>query len=70
MSPATWSAFRRVTRGLPETVVIEVNRRSWKVPRIYIALHSVHGGDLPELAGRYGWEELDPGEAQPDGLSL
>jgi hypothetical protein len=51
-----WAAFQRVTRGLPETVEVEVSGRKWLVPRLYMALHGIIAAQLPQLAERYGWE--------------
>jgi hypothetical protein len=50
-------AYEHVTAGLPSTVPISVGRRTWRVPRIYIAVHGLKAGDLPELARRYGFAE-------------
>lgn len=37
---------------------LEPDRRSWLVPRHYIALHGLQYAELPELAKRYGFEEV------------
>jgi hypothetical protein len=50
-------AYDNIAGGLPATVIISVNGRSWLVPRVYIAAHGLPAADLPELAARYGFEE-------------
>ncbi len=34
--------------------------RAFMVPRHFIALHGVKGSEIPALAARHGWEEVDP----------
>jgi hypothetical protein len=58
LQPVVAEAFQRVTAGLPETVVMTARGRSWKIPRTYIAVHGVRAWELPELADRYGFEEV------------
>lgn len=38
---------------------------TWKVPRHYIALHTIRAKDLPMLAYTYGWERIKPKSDDP-----
>jgi hypothetical protein len=60
MSEEAWAAFCSVTKGLPETILAEMDGQSWRVPRVYIAVHGLKGTVLPVLAERYGWERAEP----------
>jgi hypothetical protein len=41
-----------------ETIAVAVDRRLWKVPRHYIALHGLIAAELPKLAEKYGFKEV------------
>jgi hypothetical protein len=53
LSARTRVAYANVTRGLPPDVVITTPAGSWRVPRIYIAVHGLKAEELPALAARY-----------------
>jgi hypothetical protein len=57
LSAAVRASYENVTAGLPPAVPVTVGRRTWQVPRIYIAVHGLKAGELPELAERYGFAE-------------
>lgn len=42
------------------TVKVVVGGRAWQVPRHYIALHGIGGGNLADVAQELGFEEVKP----------
>jgi hypothetical protein len=58
-NPIARTMVEGVIAGLGPTVDVLVGERGWKVPRHYIALHGVHGRDLPALAEQHGWEKVE-----------
>jgi hypothetical protein len=55
LSARTRVAYDNVTMGLPADVMITVPEGSWRVPRIFLAVHGVKADELPALAERYGF---------------
>jgi hypothetical protein len=55
LSAATRAAYENATRGLPPDVLVSAPGGSWRVPRIFIAVHGLKAADLPALAERYGF---------------
>jgi hypothetical protein len=50
------AAYESATAGLSPLVAVRVpDVGCWLVPRIYIAVHGLKAGELPALAGRYGF---------------
>ena len=45
-------------RELGPTVRIQTRKGVWLVPRHYMALHGLKAAKLPELAQRYGFEQV------------
>lgn len=43
------------------TIEVRWQKRIWRVPRHYIALHGLYAADLPSLAEKYGFEEISGG---------
>lgn len=43
--------------GVPECVPVTNQDGTWRVPRIYIALHGLKSTQLAFLAQKYGWEQ-------------
>lgn len=37
---------------------LAVPARTWRVPRVWIAMHGLKARELPELAERHGWDEV------------
>jgi hypothetical protein len=62
ISRRVWDQFRAVTAGLPpdETVTV-AGSGSWKVPRVYVAVHGLKAVEVPALAERYGWPKIGNG---------
>jgi len=56
MAAQAAAAFRSVTAGLDLAVAVRTPDGCWLVPRLYIACHGLKAAELPELAGRYGFE--------------
>jgi len=57
MSDEAKLAFDRAAGGLPATVPVAVpGLGTYRVPRIYLACHTLAGADLPAVAERYGFE--------------
>lgn len=48
-----------MVRRLGETILISVSGRGWIVPRHYVALHGIKASELPVLARRYGFPEVE-----------
>jgi hypothetical protein len=46
-------AYANLTYGQPPDVAVTVPAGSWRVPRIYIAVHGLKAEELPALAARY-----------------
>lgn len=60
MSPESYAAYERITRGQPSTIEVKVDERSWLVPRLYIACHPLRAPELAQNAAYFGWEEVTP----------
>lgn len=59
--PARWrQAYATATGGKPPSVKLQIGGRAWMVPRIYIAVHGVKAAELPGLATRLGFAEVQP----------
>lgn len=61
LSGDAWEAWQRAAQASDEatpTRVLQVRDRSWKVPRIWVAVHGFPGVMTAALAARYGWEEV------------
>lgn len=56
LTAAVRPAYEAVTAGLADTITVTTPAGSWRVPRIYIAVHGLKAAELPGLAGRYGFE--------------
>lgn len=56
--PANEAIMCRMVDKFGEFQTVTVAGRSWRVARHFIALHGVIGYQLPELAMRYGFEEI------------
>ena len=55
--------MRMMVEQKGETITVTVGDRSWRVPRHFIALHGIDkGSELPELAAKYGFEEIAKGK--------
>lgn len=48
-------AYHDVVAGLPPVVPIMVPGGTWRVPRLWLAMHGLKAAELPSLAERYGW---------------
>lgn len=48
-NPVTGALVSRLVEELGEFVNVTVGKRTWRVQRHYIALHGIHGVDLPNL---------------------
>jgi len=53
-----WPVLIELVQSLGETVVITTPQGSWKVPRIFIAMHGIKERDLATLAQEHGWEKV------------
>jgi hypothetical protein len=53
-----WKLYDRLQEGQDPRMPVTIPAGSWRVPRIYIACHGLKAQDIPELAGRYGWESV------------
>lgn len=59
LAPGILAVYDQVTAGLDPSIKVQVaGIGSWSVPRVYLACHGVIGGELPELAERYGWPKV------------
>lgn len=63
LNPHNQRMVEEFVRDLGETLLISVGRRTWRVPRHYIALHGLKAVDLPVIATEYGFEEVEHGGA-------
>ncbi len=48
----------RIIRERGRDVMVASPSGTWRVPRIYIAVHGLKADELPELAERYGFEPV------------
>lgn len=65
-----WAYVVKQVADLGETVVVTVfGLGSWRVPRVYVAMHGLRGDQLPALASKYGWERVVDAEMGSDGSS-
>ncbi len=55
LSAATRAAYEDVTGRLSPDVLVSAPGGSWRVPRIFIAVHGLKAADLTALAERYGF---------------
>ena len=56
--PANYAKVAALVRELGSDLPVTVGRRTWMVPRHFIALHGLRAADLPELALIYGFTEV------------
>lgn len=54
---AAWDYCLKLAQQLGELVTVHVQRRAFRVPRVYIGMHGLRAEELPALAEKYGWEE-------------
>lgn len=52
-------------KKLGELILVSTGGKGYLIPRHYIALHGIRAQDLPELAKRYNFREVESG---PDEL--
>jgi hypothetical protein len=63
--PMIWSDEEKCMKSMPDEFVVGTidvtiaGHGTWRVPKIYIAVHGMVGRDVPNLAEQYGWERLD-----------
>lgn len=65
--PMIWSDEEQCMKSMPDefilgTIDVVITGRdggTWRVPKIYIAVHGVVGSDVPNHAKQYGWEKVD-----------
>ena len=61
MSDGAFMKLAAVTAGQPATIRVGApGVGMWLVPRVYIVCHGLKADELPELAGRYGFERAVP----------
>lgn len=64
-STDAWKAVRNLVEKLGALVTVTIGGvGSWKVPRVYIALHGLKAQDLPTLAQTYGWAPAEGEQPQ------
>jgi hypothetical protein len=59
-SPEAHEAVRQIIQTLGPNIPVRTRKGCWSVPRHYIALHGLSAQDLPTLAQRYNWPEIQP----------
>ena len=59
LTPVVARAYGELTAGLSPTVAVTTPDGTFRVPRIFIAVHGLKADELPALAARYGWERID-----------
>ena len=51
-----WERYARLAGRVPPAVKVQAPGGTFLVPRIFVACHGLKAAELPELAGRYGFE--------------